>query len=58
MRSATSFIHTSEIKILLNLLSVSLVLISVNVKTVIMLKLFLEQAHGRPATRGHYVRDP
>jgi len=40
--------HTSEIKILLNLLSIILVLIFVNVKTLIMLMLFLEQARGRP----------
>jgi len=38
----------SEIKILLNLLSITLVLIFVNVKTLIMQMLFLEQARGRP----------
>ena len=47
-----SFIHASEIKILLNLPLITLVLIFVNVKslkTLIMLILFLEQARGRPA---------
>jgi len=44
MRRATSLIHTSEIKILLNLSLIILVLIHVNVKTMIMLLLFLEQA--------------
>jgi len=48
MRRATGLIHTSEIKILLNLPSIILVLIFVNVKTLIMLMLFLEQARGRP----------
>ena len=43
-----SLIHTSEIKVLLILLSIILVLIFVNVKTLIMPILFLEQAHGRP----------
>jgi len=33
---------------LLNLLSIILLSIFVNVKTLIMLMLFLEQAHGRP----------
>ena len=44
-----SLIHISEVKILLNLPSIVLVLIFVNVKTLIMLILFLEQASGRPA---------
>ena len=64
MRRATSLIHTSEIQILLNLLSVILILILVNVKTLIMLILFLEQArgrptwsYGRPGARGHHVGD-
>jgi len=48
MRRATGLIHTSEIKILLNLPSNILVLICVNVKSLIMLMLFLEQARGRP----------
>jgi len=34
--------------VLLNLPSIILVLIFVNVKTLIMLMLFLEQAHGQP----------
>jgi len=45
---AIRFIHTSEIKFLLNLLSIILALIFVNVKTLIMLMLFLEQVRGRP----------
>jgi len=52
IRRDTSLIHTSEIKILLNLPAINLVLIFVNVKTVIMLMLFLEQAFGRPTCRG------
>ena len=48
LQRATSLIHTSEIKILHNLTSIILVLIFVNVKTLIMLILFLEQARGRP----------
>ena len=48
MRRATSLIHTSEIKILLNLLSILLALIFVNVKTLIMLMLFLGQVCGHP----------
>jgi len=48
MRRATSLIQTSEIKILLSLPSIILFLIFVNVKTLIMLMLFLEQARGRP----------
>jgi len=47
MRKATSLIQTSEIKSTLNLPSIILVLIFVNVKTLIMLMLFLEQARGR-----------
>jgi len=47
IRRATCLIHTSEIKIL-NLPLIMLVLIFVNVKTLIMLILFLEQARGRP----------
>jgi len=57
MRRDTSLIHSSEIKILLNLLSIILVLIFVNVKTLIMVMLFLEQARGRPGARGHHVGD-
>ena len=52
MRRATSLIHTSDIKILLNLPSVIVVLIFVNVKILIMLMLFLEKS------RGHHVGDP
>jgi len=52
MRRATSLIHTSEVKILLNLPSIILVLIFVNVKALIMLMSFLEQAQG------HHVGDP
>ena len=48
MQRATRLMHTSEIKILLNLPSIILVLIFVNVKTLIILMLFLEQARGRP----------
>jgi len=50
MWRATSLIHTSK-KNLLNLLSIIFVLIFVNVKTLIMLMLFLEQARGRPTCR-------
>ena len=48
MRRATSLIHISEVKILLNLLSIILVLIFVNAKTLIMVILFLEQVSRRP----------
>jgi len=48
MWRATSLIHTSEIKILLNLPSIILVLMFVNVKTLIMLISYLEQARERP----------
>ena len=48
MRRDTSLMHTSEIKILLNLHSIILVLIFVNMKTLIMLMLFLEKTRGRP----------
>jgi len=48
MRRANSLMHTCEVKNLLNLLLIILLLIFVDVKTLIMLKLFLEQAHGRP----------
>ena len=48
MRRATSLIHTSEVKILLNSPSIILILIFVNAKTLIMLILFLEKARGRP----------
>jgi len=65
MRRATTLIHTSDIKILLNLLSVILVLIFVNMKALIMLMLFLKQATGdllgpcgRPGARGHHLGDP
>jgi len=44
MRRAASLMHIFEIKILLNLPSIILVLISVIVKTLIMLMLFLEHA--------------
>jgi len=58
MRRATSLMQTNGIKILLNLPSIILVMISVNVKTLIMLMLFLERARGRPGARGHHVGDP
>jgi len=65
MRSPTSLIHTSEINVLLNLLSIILVLIFVNVKTLIMLMLFVEQVAGdlldpceRPGARGRHVGGP
>jgi len=48
MRRATSSIHTSEINVLLSSPAIILVLIFVNVKTLIILMLFLEQARGRP----------
>ena len=48
MRRASGLIHTSEMKILLSLPSNILVLIFVNVKTLIMLMLVFEKAHGRP----------
>jgi len=48
MRRVTGLIHTCEIKILLNLPSITLVLIFVNVKTLSMLMLFLIKARGRP----------
>jgi len=48
MRRATTAWYTFLVKNLLNLPSVILVLIFVNVKTLIMLILFLEQASGRP----------
>jgi len=48
MRRATSLIHTSEIKVFLNLPSIILILIFVNMKILIMLILFLEQTRGRP----------
>jgi len=44
-RATTTLIHTSEIKILLNSLSIILVLMFVNMKA-FMLMLFLEQAAG------------
>jgi len=50
MQRATSLVHTSEIKMLLNLPLIILVLtieIFRNVKTLIMLMLFLEQARGQ-----------
>ena len=58
MRRATGLIHTSEIKVLLDFPSIILILIFVNVKTLIMLMLFLEQVCGRPGARGHHVGDP
>ena len=58
MRRATSLVHTCEIKILLNLPSIILLLIFVNVKTFVMLMLFLEQARGRPGAHGRHVGDP
>ena len=48
LQRATSLIHTSEIKFLHNLLSIVLVLIFINVTTLIMLLLFLEQVPERP----------
>ena len=48
MRRATTAWYTFLVKNLLNLPSVILVLIFANVKTLIMLILFLEQASGRP----------
>jgi len=57
----TSLIQTSEIKILLNLRSIILVLIFVNVKTITMLTLFLQQARGRPTwslRATWYAREP
>jgi len=63
MRRATTLIHTSEIKIL-NLLSIILVLIFVNIKALIMPMLFLEQVADdllrpceRPGARGHQLGD-
>jgi len=50
MQRATSLMHASEIKMLLNLPLIILVLtikIFRNVKTLIMLMLFLEQACGQ-----------
>jgi len=50
MPRATSLMHASEIKMLLNLPLINLALtikIFRNVKTLIMLMLFLEQAHGQ-----------
>jgi len=47
MRRPTSLIRTSERKILLNLALIIFALIFVNVKTLIMLLSFLEQARGR-----------
>jgi len=44
MQRGTNLIHTSELKVLLDLLSIILVLIFVNVKALIMLILFLELA--------------
>ena len=48
MRRATSLIYTSKLTLLLSLLSIIVVLIFDNVKTLIMLMLFLEQARGWP----------
>ena len=50
MRRDTSLIHTSEIQMSFNLSLIILELIFVNVKTLIMRSLFLEQAHGARAT--------
>jgi len=50
MQRATSLMHASEIKMLLNLpLSVSVLTIKIfrNVKTLIVITLFLEQACGQ-----------
>ena len=50
MRRATGLMHASEIKMLLNLPLIILVLtikIFRNVKTLIMVMLFLEQARGQ-----------
>jgi len=46
MRRATSLIHTSELKRLLSLPSIILLLLFVNVKTLIMLTVFLERPAG------------
>ena len=51
MWRATSLIYISEIKILLNLPSIILVLIFVNVQTFVKLMLFLEHARGRLTLR-------
>jgi len=67
MRRGTNLIQTYEIKILLNLLLIILVLIFLNVKKLIMLILFLVQAHRqliwslrttRSGARRHHVGDP
>jgi len=63
MRRATSSIHTSEIKILLNILLITLVLTFINVESLIMLMLFLAAGYlhgpcGQPGTRGQHVGDP
>jgi len=58
MRRATSLIHASDIQNLLNLPSTIVVLIFVNVKTLIMLMLFLEQARGWLDARWHHVGYP
>jgi len=48
MQRGTSLIHTSEMKLFLSLPSIILVLIFFNVKTLIMLMFFLQQAYGWP----------
>ena len=65
MRRVISLIHTSEITILLNLPSIILVLIFINVKALAMLMLFLEQSTGdlhgpcrQPGAHEHHVGDP
>jgi len=58
MRRATSLIHIFDIEVLLNLRSIILILIFVNVKILIRLMLFLEHTRGRPSARGHHVSDP
>ena len=50
MRRVASLIHTSEIQMSFNLSLIILELIFVNVKTLIMRSLFLEQAHGARAS--------
>jgi len=46
MQRATSLLHNFEIKTLLNLLTIILLLIFVDIKTLIMLMSFLGQARG------------
>jgi len=50
MRRATSLIHTSEINILLNLPSIILVLIFVNVKTSAVVETVTSETRPRPVS--------